>query len=103
MSFPFERSAHPCFDNLFCQVLPDNSATKDEDVCIVVEPAHFCCEELVAQGGPDPGELICYNRHPYTRPADKYPFLYLPRRNGFGDLRAKIRIIHCLCTVRTII
>jgi len=32
-----------------------------KDVCVIVHPAHFCGEEVIAERRPYIGNLICYN------------------------------------------
>jgi len=51
---------------------------QDEDICIVMESAHLCCEELVAERGSHPGNLFATIDIPIPVPQISIPFSIFP-------------------------
>jgi len=101
MSFPSKGVLTHVFDNLSCQVLCRQFCRKDEYICIVVSLLIFAVksslqEMLLLR------EFICYDRHPYPRPADKNPFSIFPAETASETFSPKSDSL-LMWTFRTII
>src|SRR5208283_1557247 len=73
VSSSLERSNHPCFHYFCCKVFAYYSASEDQDVCIIMESAHFCRKQFIAKCCTDVAKFICNYGHADTGAAYQNP------------------------------
>ena len=68
---PFEGSLEPNFDQARCHIVAKQVDTQAEDVGVIVTPTDLSLKIVMAECGPNTGELVSDNIHPDSGPPDQ--------------------------------
>ena len=103
MPATFKIGLHPGADYRFSKVFSYNPAAHHQDIGVVMESAHLCREQVIAERGPDVVEFVGDDRHSYTGTADKYAPISLATGNCLGYLFPEVGVIYGLRGVSAVI
>ena len=96
-------SRKPDPHNLCGKVFPYDPAADDQDICIVMQPAHFCSEQFITERRPYAGELVRHNGHADPCTTDENTPVQLSGTDCAGYPLSEIGIVDRLQAVGTII